>query len=162
MIDLQRFADEYRYRTRIDEDGTKIIPGKVGHLFEYDEESFGVMIMPNPPRRQFWGFAKAKLIAGGFKVVQDGDGEGVATFDPTDPKQVKLAVRVAGVKRRRVLSAEHRERCVASLRPRLGGHPAPQDGRTRENDPVACCDDPRDATGRDFHADKRQAGRLSQ
>jgi len=121
---------------------------------EYDEESFGVMIMPNPPRRQFWGFAKAKLIAGGFKVVQDGDGEGVATFDPANPKQAKLAIRAANVKRRRVLSPEHRERCVASLRSRLGGHPAAQEGRSRKNDPVAPCD----AKRRNCHA----AGRLSQ
>jgi hypothetical protein len=77
-----------------------------------------------------------------FKVVQDGDGEGVATFDPADPNQVKLAVRAAAVKRRGMLSPEHRERCVASLRPRLGGHPAAQERRSRENDPIACKNDP--------------------
>src|SRR5271165_1431277 len=30
---LQRFADEHRLKARIDEDGTKIIPGKLGHIF---------------------------------------------------------------------------------------------------------------------------------
>jgi hypothetical protein len=63
------------------------------------------MVMPTPPRRQYWGFTKAKLVAGGFRVVQDGDGEGVATFDPTDPNQVKLAVRAAAVKRRGIALA---------------------------------------------------------
>jgi hypothetical protein len=68
------------------------------------------MVMPNPPRRQYWGYTRAVLVASGFTVVQDGDGEGVVTFNPANLKQVKLAVRAVGVKRRRVLSPADRER----------------------------------------------------
>ena len=95
MADIQEFADNHRLKTRIDDDLTKIIPGKIGHIFEYDV-LLGVMVMPNPPRRNYWGYVRASLIEAGFQVVQDSDSEGAATFDPTNPKQIKLAVRVAG------------------------------------------------------------------
>ena len=55
MIDIQQFADEHRLRTRVDEDRTKVIPGKLGHLFEYDDDLLGVMVMPDPPKRNYWG-----------------------------------------------------------------------------------------------------------
>lgn len=110
MVDIQEFADNHRLKTRVDDDLTKIIPGKVGHIFEYDDELFGVMVMPDPPKRNFWGYTRASLIEAGFQVLQDGDGEGTAAFSAANPKQVKLAIRAAGIKRRRMLSPADRER----------------------------------------------------
>ncbi|HEY4932682.1 MAG TPA: hypothetical protein VII23_14030 [Terriglobales bacterium] len=115
MIDIQRFADNHRLKTRFDDDLTKIIPGKLGNLFEYDGELLGVMVMPNPPRRNYWGYVRASLIEAGFQVVQDGDGEGSATFNPANAKQVRLAVSAAGIKRRRILSPENREKALRAL-----------------------------------------------
>lgn len=123
MIDIQKFADSHRLKTRIDADGTKIVLGKAGHIFEYDHELLGVMVMPDPPKRNYWGYVRASLVEAGFQVVQDGDGEGVATFNPANPTQVKPAIRAAGVKHRRTLAPEHREKCVERLRslPRKAG-----------------------------------------
>ncbi len=116
MIDIQEFADNHRLKTRVDDDLTKIIPGKFGHLFEYGDDVLGVMVMPDPPKRNYWGKTRASLIEAGFQVVQDGDGEGSAIFNPANPKQMKLAIRAAGVKRRRVLSPADRERRAQQAR----------------------------------------------
>jgi hypothetical protein len=110
MIEIQKFATRNRLHTRIDEDLTKIILGKVGHIYEYDDNHLGVIIMPNPPRKQYWGFTKRTLIALGCEVVQDGDGEGAATFDPSNSEQVKAAIKAAGIKRIRYLSPEEKQR----------------------------------------------------
>lgn len=101
---IQTFADKHRLRTRIDTDGTKIIPGRVGHIYEYDDDLLGVMVMPDPPRVQYWGFARRNLKAVGCTVVQNGDGEGAATFDPENKQQAKLAIKVARIKRKRIMS----------------------------------------------------------
>ena len=111
MMDIQQFATKHRLKTRIDDDLTKIIPGKgFSHIYEYDDDLLGVMVMPKPPRRQYWGYTKSLLVRNGFTVVQDGDGEGAATFDPNHPYQAKLAIKAAEIKRRRILSPEDRER----------------------------------------------------
>lgn len=106
MLDIQQFADNHRLHTRIDEDGTKIIPGKMGHIYEYDDERLGVIVVPKLPRVQYWGFAKRALLPLGFEIVQDGDGEGAAAFDPSNSAQVKAAIRAAKIKRKRNLSPE--------------------------------------------------------
>jgi hypothetical protein len=126
-MDIAEFADNHRFKTRVDEDGTKIIPGKLGHIYEWGDEDeamlYGVVVIPKPPRKQYWGFTKRTLAEAGFCIVQDGDGEGAATFDPTNEKQVKAAKRAAGVKSRRVMSPEHAEAArnrLSSLR-RMAG-----------------------------------------
>jgi hypothetical protein len=62
--------------------------------------------LPNPPRRQYWSFTERVL--NGFVVVQDGDAEGAATFDPMNEAQVKIALKAARIFRRRVLTEEHK------------------------------------------------------
>ena len=103
---VQTFADKYRLKTRIDEDVTKIIPGRMGHIYEYDDQLMGVIVVPVPARKLHWGYARTALIAVGCNVVQDGDGEGAATFDPSNPAQVRAALKVARVKKRKMLTPE--------------------------------------------------------
>lgn len=124
---LSDFAAAHRLRVKRAVDGTDIIPGKYGHVYEYGEGQLGVLILPLPPQRKYWGRAKAKLLAAGFTVRQSGDGEGAATFDPADPEQAKLAIKVAGIGRRRVCPG-------AGLRfkarhPSVAGHIAAQEAR---------------------------------
>lgn len=113
---IEKFAEKYRLKTRIDEDGTKIIPGRVGHLYEYDDEVMGVIVMPVPPRKQYWGYTRTALISVGCSVVQDGDGEGAATFDPANLEQVKAALKAARVKKRKLLTPEDSARRAALIK----------------------------------------------
>ena len=55
-MDLEEFATLHGLRVKQDLDGTAIIPGKGhSHLYEYDDEVLGVLIMPVPPRSsQSW------------------------------------------------------------------------------------------------------------
>ena len=119
-MNVQQFAKLHGLKTRTDADGTNIVSGEFGHIYEYGNESFGVMVMPNPPRESYWGHTRTSLAALGFQVVQDGDGEGAATFDPTNDEQVKQAIRAAGVRRRRTVSPALAERFVQSIPPPTG------------------------------------------
>lgn len=59
---IENAAEAYRPRTRLDlDDGTKIIAGRLGHIYEHDEGVLGVMVMPDPPRRQYWGCTRVAL-----------------------------------------------------------------------------------------------------
>ena len=116
-VNLQEFAASHRLKTRLDECGETIIPGKRGasHIFEYGNwpgenspNTMAVIFMADPhglrkPGRQ-WNKRRAAMLDAGFQITQDCDGEGTARFDPNNPKQVKLAMRVAGIRPKRVMS----------------------------------------------------------
>jgi hypothetical protein len=55
--DVECFADKYRLKTRISEDGTKIIPGRYGQIYEYSPHLLGVLVTPHPPH----GVLKSRL-----------------------------------------------------------------------------------------------------
>ena len=98
LTNLSSFAKKYRLRTRRDEDGTTVIRGSRGHIYDHcDGLSLGLMLMPGKPF--VWANARRKLAAAGFTIWQDCDEEGSALFSPTDPTQVRLAIRLAGIKR---------------------------------------------------------------
>ena len=98
-MDIQAFANRYHLRVKRHEDGEPIISGKLGHIYEHDESTLGLMFMPKRPR--LWSHAKRKLEAVDFTIWQDGDEEGSALFDPTNKAQARLALRVVGIKRKR-------------------------------------------------------------
>lgn len=126
---LVEFADKYRARTRQDECGETIIPGKMwkeqpkagrmcGHqIYEHGNSQFGLLLMfpvkeipeiGGSGKSAKWVNARKKLIAAGFTVRQNGDAEGTALFNPEDKGQARLALKLAGVKARRQLSPERK------------------------------------------------------
>jgi len=128
---LQDLSARERLKTRVDADGTLIAPGKLGHIYEYDDQHLAVMVVPSTPRRNYWGVTRAKLVRLGFVVVQDGDCEGAACFDPSNAEQAKAAIRAAGVRRKRRLSPAQIERQVSWLRTAAEGHFEPQNAFRR-------------------------------
>jgi hypothetical protein len=114
--EVESLANRYKLRPSISEDSTKIIPGRFGQIYEYNTDLLAVLVMPDPPRRRYWGCVRTTLLEAGFSLVQDGDGEGAATFAPNHPIQAKAANRAAGVKRKRRISLQRREQLIASLR----------------------------------------------
>src|SRR5208282_6305585 len=98
---IEQFAEKHRLKTKRDDDGTTIIPGRRGHIYEYDvdEGLLGVCLMLKSARA--YGYAKRRLH--GVTTVQDGDFEGCFAFDPTQTMSgAKQALREAGIRSKRV------------------------------------------------------------
>jgi hypothetical protein len=94
------------------EDDTTVIPGRKGksHLFEYGEGLLGVLVMPETGTAHWWNATRAAFLRAGMVITLDCDQEGVATFDPEDPEQVRFALKYANVKPRRRVSEAERHR----------------------------------------------------
>ncbi len=112
-MDIQEFANRYHLRVKRHEDGEPIISGKLGHIYEHDESTLGLMFMPDRPR--LWPNARRKLEAVDFVIWQNGDEEGSAFFDPTDKAEARLALKVVGAKQKRSLTPEQRIAKIAIL-----------------------------------------------
>ena len=97
---IEQFAAQHNLNTRWDDCNNPTIPDKVGHIFEgYSGVLLGVYVSAVSPRA--WTYAKRKLTAAGMRIKQDGDVEGVLTFDPANRSQARLALKVAGIKTKR-------------------------------------------------------------
>jgi len=108
---LSEFANDHRLQVKRDpQDNTDIIPGKDGHIFEYDDGVLGVVVMPETGTAYHWNAATKAFLATGMTVTQDGDDEGIATFCPENGQAVKAAVKYAGIKRRRQITDTQRQR----------------------------------------------------
>jgi hypothetical protein len=94
------FAVQHNLKPRRDDCNDPIICGKVGHICEgYSGGLLGVFVSAETPRA--WTYVKLKLVAEAMRVKQDGDTDGVLTFDPANRIQARLALKVAGIKTRR-------------------------------------------------------------
>jgi hypothetical protein len=100
---IDNFAKRHRLKTKHDPCGEKIVPGKKGesHIFQYDNELLGVVIMPAPNETRTWNSAHKAFLKAGLTVTLDGDREGIATFDPGNKEQVRLAKKYTGISSRR-------------------------------------------------------------
>ena len=52
---LQQFSVAKGLKTRVDVDGTLIIPGRLGHIYQYDHHTLAVVVIPSTPRKNYWG-----------------------------------------------------------------------------------------------------------
>lgn len=118
--EIQAFADRHRLKPRVDEDGTKIISGKYGHIYAYGNGQLAVIVIPNPPRKNYWGITRTKLEKRGFVLVQNGDCEGAALFDPANRGQANAAIKAAGISRKRQLSQAQINRQMTWLQAAAG------------------------------------------
>jgi hypothetical protein len=107
---LRVFAKGHRLKFKCHEDNTLIISGKVGHIWEFDEERLAVTLLDLSPN--MWSYRRKACLNAGMELGQDGDGEGTLLFDPDDAEQVEAALKVAEVKKTRWMSPEHRERLI--------------------------------------------------
>lgn len=104
MEDIEKFAERFRVKTRRDDCGHIVILGKQhrgaaaqsGIFDGFADGQIGVALLFGTKKK--WGNARRKLQAAGFTVRQDGDTEGTLTFDATNGKQARLAIKLAGVR----------------------------------------------------------------
>lgn len=105
---LRTFAEKHRLYTKLDTDGTTIIAGKLGHLYEHSDTQLGLLFMPTVPRARLWSVTKAKGTAAGMVVRQNADSEGTLLFDANSAEQARLAVSLVRARPKRVLTDEQR------------------------------------------------------
>lgn len=105
-MDIAEFARKYRLKVRRDECGDLVIAGTAGVISE--NASGRLIVLTLFESRRKWNTIRKKLVKAGFVIAQCGDTEGTAIFDPTDTKQAKLAITVAGIRKPRVLSVKQR------------------------------------------------------
>ena len=103
---IKTFSTRHQLWIESDECGERICRGLSGdsHIFEFGGGRMALCFVPDPhgkrPLTGEWAGWKKRLLAAGFVVTQDGDGEGIATFDSKNPVQVALAIDAAGCPRR--------------------------------------------------------------
>jgi hypothetical protein len=98
-VNIQEFSKKMRLRAKLGEDGEAIVAGRRGEIYQYDGFLLALLLMP---RKKFvWVNARRKLEAVGCTILQDGDEEGAATFNPENPVQARLVLRLVGCKRTR-------------------------------------------------------------
>lgn len=113
---IRVFADHNRLPVSRGTDGTTIIRGQAGcHLYEYDEGELGLLVLSEgqKPRPRRWAAIHKKCLAAGMTLRQNGDDEGALSFDPDNRQQSRLAIKIAGARPKRRLSAEHRAKLLA-------------------------------------------------
>jgi hypothetical protein len=112
-MNLTEFVDQYRVKTnrepKLDDCAGEIIPGKQfctdmpdrpeyrSHIYDgFDNGRLGLCLMYMGARK--WNAAQRHMVTAGFLPRQVGDTEGCYTFDPANVSQVKLAMKLAGIK----------------------------------------------------------------
>jgi hypothetical protein len=106
VMTLHTFAERHRLRIRRAEDGTGIIPGRLGHLYTEDGERgvFGLALLAPSDDVSLDNTLRArarKAIRAGFEPHQIGDFEAILFFDATESKQARLAVKLAEARKAR-------------------------------------------------------------
>ena len=106
---ISEFAKRYRLRLGLDELWEKVIPGKLGDVYEYSPALLGLMFMPDPARPRIWPAARKCSLRRVSLFGRTATRKGRLAFNPADPVQAKLALRVVKIRVRRVLSSAETE-----------------------------------------------------
>jgi hypothetical protein len=111
---LAGFASWQRLKVGKDAaDDTEVILGRTGQIYYYSDDELGVMFIPKgKPKTRQWRSFRQKCVAAGMVLRQNGNAEGALSFTQENETQAKLAIKVAGAKRKRKLSPEHRARLL--------------------------------------------------
>jgi hypothetical protein len=130
---LKEFADKHSLRvTRSRQDNTDNIVGKFAEMYEHSPSEFALMLCGIPTGTGHWARVRAKCLAAGMSLCQNGDDEGALSFDPTNGKQAALAIKVTGARPKRRLSAEHMAKLLAANQhTRFSGQPTVLNGGSR-------------------------------
>ena len=93
-MELYTFADKYRLRLKRSEDGSSIIPGKLGHIFDNGDGYFGIIFLGEPDNLRLDNTLRARMRKAeseGFEPFVVCDFEGVFLFDPDDTRLARMA-----------------------------------------------------------------------
>lgn len=113
---FEQVIKDFRLRSRTDVDGTTVVFGKLGQLYEDDpdEGTLGAIYMA-PDKAKGWKVRREAFLAAGATLHQNGDNEGSVIFPANDSKLIRLACRLLRIPNKRSLSPERREQMIAVL-----------------------------------------------
>jgi hypothetical protein len=114
-LGLREFAKLHRLKTSLDDCGDPVIRGKRGQIYEWGPGRLAAMFSPARPSARQWASARRAMQGSGFRLVKNGDLEGTQLFEDGTAEQVRLAVRILGIKRRRKLSPEQAAKAAENL-----------------------------------------------
>lgn len=112
---IEDIAKKYKLRTKKDDCGDVVIPGRLGHLYMYDDDVVGAMFIPEKLLKG-WNARRDDLVYAGAKVVQNGDFEGAVAFPAQSADVIKLAVKLLRLYRKRNVSPEAKEKRLVGLK----------------------------------------------
>jgi len=107
-VDLRTFATRNHLRTNRDLDGTDIVLGKLGHIYEHSDTQLGLLFLPSASRARLWSLTKTKGLASGMTLRQNANSEGTLLFEADDPAQARLAISLVRARPKRILTDEQR------------------------------------------------------
>lgn len=103
---IQAFAEKHGCRQpKKDDCGDFNLQGRRGEIYTYGPMSLGVTV--TGPNRLYWNKWRESFLSAGLRIVQNGDCEGAALFDPDNESQTKLALEAIQPYRKRKLTPEH-------------------------------------------------------
>jgi hypothetical protein len=114
---ITEFANKYKLHLKTDkQDDTLIIPGRMGHIYEYSPSELGVMILPPGDHRpRLYTAIKKKCLSSGMILRQDCDAEGALSFDPENKRQARTAIKAAQVRPKKKISKAHKAKLLCGL-----------------------------------------------
>ena len=86
--------------------------GKDANISEFndvrnpDSQELAMCWLTDGRRTGLWNATKKKCLAAGMRLHQEGDAEGIFTFDPSNPIQAKIAIRSVHAKVKRQMTPE--------------------------------------------------------
>jgi hypothetical protein len=104
---IDDFAQKHRLKVRRDECQEQIIMGRFGHISEHSRGLFDLVLEALPSSNELdrrMRHRRRQAIAAGFELHQEGDVEAILLFDPTNQEHSNLAIRLAGVRPKRIPS----------------------------------------------------------
>lgn len=111
----EKFVKAHKLKTAPEGNGEDVVAlGKLGQIYQYDDDSAGAMYIPHKPRKG-WKIFGEKLLALGATIVQDADMEGAVIFRFDNNKALRTACSLLKVRSKRSLSPEKRVILAARL-----------------------------------------------
>lgn len=108
---LGQFAHKHGLRRTKDEVTREpMIEGRVGSIHPSGATRLSVVIMN--ATANLWAYRRKACLGAGMQLSQDGDAEGVCTFDPRDEEQAQAAIKAAEPYKLRKLSLRNRKALI--------------------------------------------------
>ena len=98
------FAEKNRLRVRRDVCGDSFVPGRFGTISDYDTDLLALTFLADANDKSRDNILRSRIrraLAAGLRPSQLGDFEAVLLFEGNDQAQVRAAMKLAGIKRRR-------------------------------------------------------------